>query len=111
MADDAFSYMPPFGKPVSARRKPRHRGKEVCGADQYQIFVGVGSKAKSGVCERVGGTMNLEKTIAEIEWLERLFTLPDNRPLQLSDLYTVNQRHDEMYANNPWFRLWKRYGV
>jgi hypothetical protein len=55
--------------------------------------------------------MNLEKTIAEIEWLERLFTLPDSRPLQLSDLYTVNQRHDDMYASNPWFRLWKRYGV
>ena len=55
--------------------------------------------------------MNLERIIAEIEWLERLFSLPDNRPLQLSDLYVVNQRHDEMYANNPWFRLWKRYGV
>jgi hypothetical protein len=55
--------------------------------------------------------MNLDRTIAEIEWLERLFSLPDTRPLQLSDLATVNQKHDEMYANNPWFRLWKRYGV
>jgi len=55
--------------------------------------------------------MNHEKTIVEIEWLERLYSLPDTRPLQLTDLYTANQRHDEMYANNPWFRLWKRYGV
>jgi hypothetical protein len=55
--------------------------------------------------------MNLDRIIAEIEWLERLFSLPDTRPLQLSNLYAVNQRHDEMYANNPWFRLWKRYGI
>jgi len=55
--------------------------------------------------------MNHERTIAEIEWLERLYSLPDTRPLQLTDLYAANQRHDEIYANNPWFRLWKRYGV
>ena len=29
--------------------------------------------------------MDAEKTIAEIEWLEQLFTLPDNRPLQSPD--------------------------
>ncbi|HSB74644.1 MAG TPA: hypothetical protein VLC12_03290, partial [Terriglobales bacterium] len=56
-------------------------------------------------------SMNCDKTIAEIEWLERLYSLPDDRPQQLSDLYAVNQRHDEKYANNPWFRLWQRYGV
>jgi hypothetical protein len=55
--------------------------------------------------------MNLEKAIAEIEWLERLYLLLDTRPLQLSDRCAANQRHDEMYANNPWFRLRKRYGV
>jgi len=55
--------------------------------------------------------MNLERTIAEIEWLEHLFSLRDTRPPQLTDLNTVNQRHDETYASNPWFRLWKRYGV
>ncbi len=55
--------------------------------------------------------MELERTIAEIEWLERLYALPDTRPLILSDLDAVNQRHDEMYAGNPWFRLWKRYGI
>lgn len=55
--------------------------------------------------------MSLEKIIAEIEWLERLYALPDPRPGQLSDRCAANQRHDEMYANNPWFRLWKRYGI
>ena len=55
--------------------------------------------------------MNLEKAIAEIEWLERLYLLLDTRPLQLSDRCAANLRHDEMYAHNPWFRLWKRYGV
>lgn len=55
--------------------------------------------------------MNVDRTIAEIEWLENLWNLPDPRPLRSSDLYAVNQRHDETYANNPWFRLWKRYGI
>jgi len=55
--------------------------------------------------------MNVEKAIAEIEWLERLYRLEDTRPLQLPDRWAANQRHDKMYANNPWFRLWKRYGV
>lgn len=55
--------------------------------------------------------MDVEKTITEIEWLERLYSLPDKRQLVLADRYAANQRHDEMYANNPWFQLWKRYGV
>jgi len=54
--------------------------------------------------------MNLAKAIAEIEWLERLYLLLDIRPLQLSDRCAANLKH-EMNANNPWFRLWKRYGV
>jgi hypothetical protein len=55
--------------------------------------------------------MNLERTISEIEWLEQLYALPDPRPLQLNDLYAANQKHDERIANNPWFKLWKRYGI
>jgi hypothetical protein len=55
--------------------------------------------------------MDAEKTIAEIEWLERIYTLGDARPLRLADREAANQKHDEMYAENPWFRLWKRYGV
>ncbi len=55
--------------------------------------------------------MDVEKTIAEIEWLERLFALPDARSPQLSEREAANRRHDEMLAANPWFRLWQRYGV
>lgn len=55
--------------------------------------------------------MSVEKAIAEIEWLERLYLLLDTRTPQMSDRLAANQRHDEMYANNPWFRLWKRYGI
>ena len=54
--------------------------------------------------------MNVEKTIAEIELLERIFTLPDKRPLQMADWKNANQKHDAQYADSPWFRLWKRDG-
>jgi hypothetical protein len=55
--------------------------------------------------------MDAEQTIAEIEWLERIFAVPDTRPLSASDLSAVNRRHDERQASSPWFRLWQRYGV
>jgi hypothetical protein len=55
--------------------------------------------------------MDAEQTIAEIECLERIFSVPDTRPLSASDLSAVNRRHDEMLAHSPWFRLWQRYGV
>jgi hypothetical protein len=55
--------------------------------------------------------MDAEQTIAEIERLERIFAVPDTRPLSASDLSAVNRRHDEMLAHSPWFRLWQRYGV
>ncbi len=55
--------------------------------------------------------MNVDKTITDIEWLERLLSLPDSRPLQPSDTWAANQRHDESLAQNPWFRLWQRYGI
>jgi hypothetical protein len=55
--------------------------------------------------------MDAEKTISEIEWLEHLYSLLDTRPLQLADRNAANQKHDERYADNPWFRLWKRYGI
>lgn len=55
--------------------------------------------------------MDAEHTIAEIEWLERIFSAPDPRPLTTSDLAAANRRHDERQANSPWFRLWQRYGV
>ena len=55
--------------------------------------------------------MDAEQTIAEIERLERIFAVPDTRPLSPSDLSAANRRHDEMLAHSPWFRLWQRYGV
>jgi hypothetical protein len=55
--------------------------------------------------------MDAEQNIAEIERLERIFAVPDTRPLSVSDLAAANRRHDQMLANSPWFRLWRRYGV
>jgi predicted nucleic acid-binding Zn ribbon protein len=34
--------------------------------------------------------MNTEKIIAEIEWLEHIYTLPDDRPLQMLDRKAAN---------------------
>jgi hypothetical protein len=55
--------------------------------------------------------MDAEQSIAEIERLERIFAVPDTRPLSTSDLAAANRRHDEALAQSPWFRLWQRYGV
>ena len=55
--------------------------------------------------------MDTEQTIAEIERLERIFAVPDTRPLSASDLAAANRKHDENLAHSPWFRLWQRYGV
>lgn len=55
--------------------------------------------------------MKIERIIAEIAWLEHLYSLPDTKSVVATDLRTVNQRRDQMYANNPSFRLWQRYGV
>jgi hypothetical protein len=55
--------------------------------------------------------MDAEQSIAEIEWLERIFAVPDTRPLNASDLAAANRRHDEKQAHSPWFRLWQSYGV
>jgi hypothetical protein len=55
--------------------------------------------------------MDAEQSIAEIEWLEHVFMVPDTRPLGPSDISAANRRHDETLAHSPWFRLWQRYGV
>ena len=55
--------------------------------------------------------MDVEKVIAEIERLERIFSAPDIRPLSPSDISAANRRHDDKLAHSPWFRLWQRYGV
>src|ERR1700722_3694094 len=48
------------------------------------------------------------QTIAEIEYLERIFAVPDIRRLGPSDLAAANGRPDDMLAQSPWFRLWQR---
>ena len=55
--------------------------------------------------------MDPERTIAEIETLERAFALPDTRPLRPSDLAAANECHDKKNAHSPWFRLWQSYGI
>ena len=55
--------------------------------------------------------MDAEQTIAEIERLERIFAVPDTRPLSASDISDANRRHDEALAYSPWFRLWQHFGV
>jgi hypothetical protein len=54
--------------------------------------------------------LDAEQTIADIEWLEHIFVVPDTRPLSASDISAANRRHD-MLAHSPWFRLWQRYGI
>ena len=55
--------------------------------------------------------MDIEQTIGDIERLERIFEMPDTRPLTSSDFSAANQRHDAKLANSPWFRLWQSYGI
>ena len=49
--------------------------------------------------------MDVERSIDDIEQLEEMFEASDIRPLSASDLSAANQRHDDMLANCPWFRL------
>jgi hypothetical protein len=55
--------------------------------------------------------MDAKRTIAEIESLERIFALRDNRPPSASDTAAANQRHDRNLATSPWFKLWRDFGV
>ena len=55
--------------------------------------------------------MDAERTIADIERLERLIELPDTRPLVESDIMAANQRHDQNLSTSPWFKLWRDFGV
>jgi hypothetical protein len=55
--------------------------------------------------------MDAERTIADIEWLERVYAVPDTRPLNASDISAANRKHDDLLAHSPWFRLWQQYGV
>lgn len=78
---------------------------------QVTSWRGFESQSQLCYCASIFKSMDVEKIIAEIESLERIFRLQDTRPLQLADRSAANQRHDDVYANNPWFRLWKQYGI
>jgi hypothetical protein len=47
--------------------------------------------------------MDAEQSIAEIERLERIFAVPDTRPLSASDLAAANRSHDERLADSLGF--------
>ena len=55
--------------------------------------------------------MEVEQTITEIESLERLFEVPDTRPMTANDLAAANRDHDQKLAHSPWFKLWQSYGI
>jgi hypothetical protein len=55
--------------------------------------------------------MDAEQTITEIERLERLYALPDPRPLDSAALDFANRTHDKVHAHSPWFRLWQDFGI
>ncbi len=55
--------------------------------------------------------MDMDKSIADILLLEQIYALPDRRPLTVADREAANQQHDVTLAENPWFKLWRRYGV
>lgn len=56
-------------------------------------------------------SVDAERTIADIEKLERIYALPDARPLTPNDLEAANRRHDQALAASPWFKLWQSYGI
>jgi hypothetical protein len=58
-------------------------------------------------------SMNVEKTIADIELLEHIFTLPDDRTLLVADCKPQSQTENAPDVNilDLWFRPWKRDGT
>ena len=55
--------------------------------------------------------MDVERLIDDIEQIREMFEAPDIRPLSANDISAANQRHDEVLANSPWFKLWQQFGV
>jgi hypothetical protein len=49
--------------------------------------------------------VNVEKIIAAIEWLERLFRVTDNRTSQMSDSIAANQARFGNHESDAWFGL------
>jgi hypothetical protein len=51
--------------------------------------------------------MDVEKNIAEIEFLEHIYMLPDRRLSLDAGCRAANHEHDELDTHNPWLRLWE----
>jgi hypothetical protein len=49
--------------------------------------------------------MDTEMTTAQIEWLEELFNLPDERLPRVCERKLASQKHAEDHAGDAWFRL------
>jgi hypothetical protein len=49
--------------------------------------------------------MNAEQIIAEIEWLEQLFRLPDKRQVNLSEWRKAKRLNEATYRQQQIFRL------
>ena len=54
----------------------------------------------------MGHCMDVEKTIADIAFLEELYALPDERPILTSDGKAASPKQDELYGRNLWLSLW-----
>lgn len=52
--------------------------------------------------------MDAEKTVAQIEWLEELFRLPDERTPRMLDWKLGDEKRSEDCASDTWFRLRRR---
>ena len=50
--------------------------------------------------------MNAEKTIADIEFLESLYALSDERPIPTFDWKAANPKRDELYGRNLCLSFW-----
>jgi hypothetical protein len=46
--------------------------------------------------------MNAKQIVAEVEWLECLFRLPDGRLLQIADWRVEKPAANEKSLNHPW---------
>ena len=55
---------------------------------------------------RIGPCMDVEKSIADIAFLEELYALPDERPVLTSGGRAASPNHDEFNGGDFWPSLW-----
>ncbi|MDR3762690.1 MAG: hypothetical protein P4M01_01200 [Acidobacteriota bacterium] len=52
----------------------------------------------------IGEAKDVERIITEIECLERMYSLPDNRPLA----EIAPGKQPAMYTDTPWIQQWRQ---